>query len=244
VPLPAPIGAAVSAVVKNVLYVIGGSEYRSGSPVTNTVYAYNPKTGAWSTKAPMPTPRDNIAAAVADDVIYVIGGWNGVFSGDGLNTVESYNPATNTWTEEAPLLVGKWFPSAGAFGTKTTGYNIVAPDGAAQCCPSDFTGDNETYDISTNTWTSLRSDPTARAFACFGSVGSKLYVAGGTDTQGPALSITESYQPSKNKWKTLASIPQATISPASAVYKGRLYCFGGWDAWNGNVLSNVQIYQP
>jgi len=244
VPLPAPIGGAVAAVVNNVLYIIGGSGSRSGSPVTNTVYAYNPKTSTWSTTAAMPTARDNMTAVVANKVIYVVGGWNGVFSGDGLATVESYNPATDTWTEEAPLLVGKWFPSAGVFGTKKTGYTIAAPDGAAQCCPSDFTGDNESYNVSTNAWTSLSADPTARGFACFGSIGSKLYVAGGTDTQGPALSVTESYQLSKNAWKTLAPIPQATIAPGSAVYKGRLYCFGGWTAWNGSALDSVQIYQP
>ena len=141
-------------------------------------------------------------------------------------------------------MAGKWAPSVGLIGTKLTGYTIVATDGAEDCCPSDFTGDNESYNVSTNAWTSLNADPTARGFACFGSIGSKLYVAGGNDTQGPALSVTESYQLSKNAWKTLAPIPQATIAPGSAVYKGKLYCFGGWTAWNGSVLDSVQIYQP
>jgi len=244
VPLPTPLGDASAAVVKNVLYIIGGTGSTSGSPTTNTVYAYSPKTKTWSTKAAMLTARDVAAAVVANNIIYVIGGWDGVFSGNGLATVESYNPATDQWTEEAPLLVGKWAPSAGVFGTKLTGYTIAAPDGAAQCCPSDFTGDNEGYNVSTNVWTSLDADPTARGFACFGTIGSRLYVAGGNDTQGPAISVTESYLLSKNDWKTLASIPQATIAPASAVYKGRLYCFGGWTAWNGSVLDSVQIYQP
>jgi N-acetylneuraminic acid mutarotase len=240
VPLLAPRADAAAAVVNNVLYFIGGTDSNTGSPPQNTVWAYNPKTKTWSTKAAMPTARIFAAAVVVNKIIYVIGGWNGVFSGNGLATVESYNPATDTWTEETPLLVGKWAPSASLFGTK----RIVAPDGAAQCCPSDFTGDNESYNVSTNAWTSLSADPTARGFACFGSIGSELYVAGGTDTQGPALSVTESYRLSKNAWKTLASIPQATIAPGSAVYKGRLYCFGGWTAWNGSVLDDVQIYQP
>jgi hypothetical protein len=244
VPLPTPVTDAAAAVVNNVLYVIGGTDSLGGSPATNTVWAYNPKTKTWSPKAAMPTARESAPAVVVNNIIYVIGGWDGVFSGNGLASVESYNPATDKWTEENPLLVGKWAPSAGPFGTKVTGYTIVAPDGAAQCCPSDFTGDNESYNVSTNAWASLNPDPTARGFACFGSIGSKLYVAGGNDTQGPALIFTESYQLSKNAWKTLASIPQATIAPGSAVYKGRLYCFGGWTAWNGGVLDSVQIYQP
>jgi N-acetylneuraminic acid mutarotase len=244
VPLPVPIGDAAAAVVNNVLYVIGGTASVTGSPVENTVWAYNPKTKTWSSKAAMPTARDVAAAVVVNNIIYVIGGWNGVFSGPGLRTVESYNPATDKWTKKARLLVGKWAPSAGAFGTTKTGHTIVAPDGAAQCCPSDFTGDNEGYDVSTNVWKSLNADPTARAFACFGTTGSSLYVAGGTDTQGPALSITESFQLSTDGWKTLTPIPQPTIEPGSAVYNGRLYCFGGWTAWNGGYLNNVQIYQP
>ncbi len=244
VPLPAPLENAAAAVVDDVLYVIGGDDSTGGSPPTNTVWAYSPKTKTWSTKAAMPTARNVAAAVVANSNIYVIGGWDGVFSGNGLATVESYNPATDTWAEEAPLLVGKWHPSAGSFGTTVTGYTIVVPDGAAQCCPSDFTGDNESYNVSTNDWTSLDADPIARGFACFGSIGSKLYVAGGNDTQGPALGVTESYELSKNAWKTLAPIPQDTIEPSSAVHKGRLYCFGGWTAWNGSVLDSVQIYQP
>ncbi len=207
VSLPTPVADAAAAVVKNILYVIGGDDSIDGSAVTNNVWAYNPKTKVWSAKAAMPTARTHAAAVVVNNIIYVIGGWNGVFSGDGLATVESYNPATNTWTEESPLLLGKWAPSAGVFGTKLTGYTIAAADGAAQCCPSDFTGDNESYNVSTNAWTALKADPTPRAFACSASVGSKLYVAGGADTQGPALSTTESYQLSKNAWKTLAQDP-------------------------------------
>jgi len=248
VPLPIPgdggVDGAAAAVVNNVLYVIGGSETLGGSPVINTVWAYSPKTKAWSSKAAMPTPRSAPAAVVVNGRIYVIGGWNGVFSGNGLATVESYNPATNTWTEESPLLVGKWMPTAGVFGTKAAGYTIAAPDGAAGCCPGNFTGDNEAYSVATNTWSSLNADPTARAYGCFGTIGSELYIAGGTDAQGPAINVTESFKLSKDAWKTLAPIPQATIYPGWATYKGQLYCFGGWDAWNGNVLNNVQIYQP
>ena len=243
-PLPAPLGDAAVAVVNGILYVIGGADNSSGTAVLNTVWAYNPRTGKWSSKATMPTARTVPVAVVENGIIYVMGGWDGNFSDGGLDTVESYNPATDTWTEESPLLVGKMAPSGGLFGTGTTGYTIGVPDGAEQCCPSGFTGDNEAYKASANAWRSLKSDPTARGFACFGSVGQKLYIAGGNDTQGPALNVTESFSLSGNAWQTLAPIPQPTIAPASAVYGGRLYCFGGWDAWNGDDLANVQVYQP
>jgi len=244
VPLPSPLGDAAVAVVNGIFYVIGGENNSNGTSVLNTVWAYDPRTGSWSSKASMPTARTVPVAVVENGIIYVVGGWDGVFGDGGLDTVESYNPATDTWKEESTLRVGKMAPSGGLFGTKATGFSIAVPDGAAQCCPSGFTGDNEAYNASTNTWRSLKSDPRARGFACFGSVGQQLYVAGGNNTQGPALNVTESYSLPGNAWKTLAPIPQGTIAPASTVYNGRLYCFGGWDAWNGNDLDNVQVYQP
>jgi N-acetylneuraminic acid mutarotase len=244
VSLPVPTDIAAAAVVNNVLYLIGGSNNRDGSAVTNAVWAYSTKTNTWSSKTPMPTARTVAYASVENNIIYVIGGWDGIFAGNGLATVESYNPATDTWTEEAPLPVGKWAPSVGKIGTKLTGFTIVAADGAEQCCPSGFTGDNVGYNVSTNVWTPLNPDPSTRAFTCYGAVGSKLYVAGGNETQGPALGITESFQITKNAWKTLAPVPQPAIAAGSAVYKGQLYCFGGWTAWNGSVLHSVQVYQP
>jgi|HubBroStandDraft_2_1064218.scaffolds.fasta_scaffold40191_2 N-acetylneuraminic acid mutarotase len=237
VPLPTPICCdAAGAVVKSVLYVIGGSS--DGVTCTNAVWAYSPKTKTWSAKAAMPTARCSVAAVEDKNIIYVIGG-NGNNGMDRLNTVESYNPATDTWTEEAPLLVGKSEPTVGLVG-KT----IVAADGYTA---SEDTGDNEGYDVITNTWTSLKADPSPRNTACGGGIGAYMYVAGGYpggNPGTPALSLTESFKVSKNTWTTLAPMPQAAMLSGSAVYKKQLYCIGGSSSFQGTVLNNVQIYQP
>jgi len=233
---PTVISSASAAVVKNVLYVFGGTG--DLETPTNAVWAYNPKTKTWTGKAAMPTARWGSAAVVEKNIIYVIGG---VDVGENrLATVESYNPATNTWTEEAPLLLGA--NDAVAAGLLAT--TIVVADGTPA---SDVvTGDAEGYDAITNTWTALATDPTARVGSCFGSIGPKFYDVGGflypTNAAG---TVNESFQLSKNKWTTtLALMPQGTMLGGSAVYKGQLYCIGGWASWNGSVLDNVQIYQP
>ena len=96
------------------------------------------------------------------------------------------------------------------------------------------TGDNEGYDLTTNSWTSLKPDPMARNGACRGAIDGQLLVAGGVGTS------TESFNLSSNAWKTLAPMPAPTQFPGSAVYNGQLYCFGGlWET----ALNNVQIYQ-
>jgi N-acetylneuraminic acid mutarotase len=235
--LPTTIAAASAAVVNSVLYVFGGTS--DGVTATNAVWAYNPTTKTWTGKAAMPTARWATAAVVENKIVYVMGGAvNG--NGNGfVATVESYNPATNTWTEEAPMLVAKGQPAAGLIGTTLAGFTIVVADGVIN--GSTATGDNEGYNATTNTWRTLAADPTARFASCFGSIGQKFYDVAGQ----PAPTVTEMFRLSTNKWTTtLAPVPQSTIFPGSAVYKGKLYCFGGWASWLGNIINNVQIYQP
>ncbi|HEY4840748.1 MAG TPA: kelch repeat-containing protein [Terriglobales bacterium] len=233
---PAGIASASAAVVKNVLYVFGGTSDRE-TP-SNAVWAYSPKTKTWSAKAAMPTARWSTAVVVEKNIIYVVGGTINA-SPTFTAAVESYNPATNTWTEEAPLLVVKSQPAAGLQGTAKTGYTIVVADGATN--GGGDTGDNEGYDATTNTWTSLASDPASRYASCFGSVGAKFYDMGGTTAE----TFADDFQLSKDKWTTtLASVPQSVLFPASAVYKGQLYCIGGWSSFGGPIIDNVQIYQP
>jgi N-acetylneuraminic acid mutarotase len=229
---PTEVASASAAVVKNILYVFGGTS--DGMTPSNAVWAYNPKTKTWAAKAAMPTARWSTAAVIEKDIVYVIGGdVNGSGNGN-IATVESYNPATNTWTEETPLLVAKGGVAAGLIGT-----TIVAADGTAN--GGGTTGDNEGYDAATNTWKALAGDPASRYASCFGSIGTKLYDMGGQT----ATTYSDDFQLSKDEWTTtLAAVPQSVIFPASAVYKKQLYCFGGWASNGGSVINNLQIYQP
>ena len=133
------------------------------------------------------------------------------------------------------MLLAKGQSAAGLLGTK-----IVVADGFTN--GGGNTGETESYDPTSNTWTTVAPDPARGGGAgCGGSIGSKLYEVGGTNN----ATITESFQLSKNKWTTtLAPVPQAIFFPASAVLKGQLYCMGGWSSWLGTPQNNVQIYQP
>lgn len=244
VPLPQATGDVATAVVGDVLYVIGGSTSTDGSRVTGAVWAFDPAVGQWVAKAPMPTARTVAYTAVQNGLVYAVGGWNGSFAGGVLNTVESYDPATNQWSAEKPLPTGKMAAAVGLVATRRGGARIVAAGGATGCCPSGFSGDNEGYDTTNDTWAALAPDPVPRAFTCNGVIRTSLYVAGGAASQGPALNTAEAYRYARNSWKALSPMPQAAIAPGSAIYKSQLFCFGGWTAWNGAILGTVQIYQP
>ncbi len=230
--MPTPVGCAAYAVVAGILYVIGGSP--TNTTFTDTVQAYDPATNTWSTKTPMPIARGSIPAAVVDGKsIYVMGG-NGTTLR--LDNLEKYDTTTDTWTEESPLLVGRSETTGGLLGT-----TIVSSDGDTNSGP---TGDTEAYDVSTNTWSELTADPTARGGPCFAAISGQLYLAGGNNPGGGVISLTESFNLNADKWTTLLSIPNAVEWSGSTVANGQLYCFGGTPN-NGTTADNyVQIYQP
>ncbi|MFY9740890.1 MAG: kelch repeat-containing protein [Candidatus Sulfotelmatobacter sp.] len=231
--MPVATYSDASAVWSGILYIFGGST--NGTNVVSRVWAYDPKTNLWRERAAMPTARAEARAVVEDGVIYVIGGVNAV--SDRLTTVEAYDAATDTWAEEAPLLQGKSGSTVGLLGS-----TITAADGDSS---SGDTGDNEGYDASTNSWSSLASDPMRRDLACGGAVAGQLYVAGGHVTgETPALNLNESFDISTNNWATLAPLPQPAKSAGSVVYAGHLLCFGGNASEGGPVINNVQIYEP
>jgi len=231
--LPTPLSGGSSAVINGVWYVLGGST--DGVSYTNLVWAYDLKAGIWLPRSPMPIGLHDAGAVVFDDMIYVVGGNSEQMYR--ANTLECYNPAADTWTELAPMLTGKSEPSVGIFRTV-----IMAADGDVG---DEVSGDNEAYDVNSNQWKSLAADPTPRNAACAGTIGPRLFVAGGsTDSEG-SLSLTEFFDLLTNSWTTLAPMPQATQIPAAAVYHGRLYCLGGGQTWpDGPVYNAVQIYHP
>jgi N-acetylneuraminic acid mutarotase len=236
-PLPTTNYAGAIAVVKNVVYLFGGTP--DGTNVTNAVWAYDPKSDSWTPRRVMPTARVAARAAVQNNIIYVIGGQDANFNP--LATVESYNPATDSWSVDTPMLVAKSFISVGSLGPR-----IVAADGRTSAGDG---GDNESYNLATAGWTPLTPDPTGRDNSCAGAIGTKqLYVAGGRvpgNVGTPALDLNEAFNIATNSWTMLASMPQRTQAPGSAVYNGRLYCFGGQASQGSQVaISNVQIYQP
>jgi uncharacterized repeat protein (TIGR03803 family) len=235
-PLPTVTQHSSAAVVNNILYVFGGDN--GVTAPTNAVWAYSTKTKSWTSMAPMLTARNGTLAVVEKNIVYVIGG----NLGNGANfvaTVESYNPATNTWTAETPMAGAKDYAAGGLLGT-----TIVAADGAV--ASGQITGDTEGYNATTNAWSELAADPTARTGSCSGVISSALYDTGGyINNNGAATTVNESYSLSANKWTTtLLSIPQGTMYAAPAVDNGQLYCFGGWATLSGTAINNVQIYQP
>jgi hypothetical protein len=81
--------------------LITGGQNQSGV-VTNSVFAYNPTSGAWAQKAPMSQARALHTATLLDDgTVLVVGGV--VFGRSILATAELYDFSLDTWST-APAM--------------------------------------------------------------------------------------------------------------------------------------------
>ena len=98
--MPTRRNSVKAAVIRDTLYVIGGSGWPpdgQGGPALATIEAYHPKTNRWRKKPDMPNLRWLFSTVVVDEKIYLIGGTD-LQSGDrGPAPVEVYDPATERW---------------------------------------------------------------------------------------------------------------------------------------------------
>ena len=98
--MPAARPYAAAGVVNGLLYTVGGSSKDTLN--TRTVYAYDPGSNNWATRASLPSGRWAPSAGVINGVLYVAGGTDVNFKP--TTTLFAYTPATNTWMAKAPML--------------------------------------------------------------------------------------------------------------------------------------------
>src|SRR6185436_721417 len=110
-PLPRPLNHPAAASTGDAIYVIGGYNDLTFTPVA-TVYRYDVDDDVWTSVAELPQARGALAAAVIDGKIYAAGGVPG---GRDLTV---YDPATNSWTTRAPMPTAREHLAAAAFGGK------------------------------------------------------------------------------------------------------------------------------
>ena len=98
------------------------------------------------------------------------------------------------------------------------------------------------YDSMANVWEAMAPMSTARDNSAAATVDGKLYVMGGYDDDGDALSSVERYDPAKNAWEAVAPMSTARDNSAAAAVDGKLYVMGGYD--DSDALSSVERYDP
>ena len=86
---------AAAAVLKDKIYVIGGS-YGGGQLATSTVFEFNPELDVWEVLPNIPIEVTESSVEVINDKIYIIGGAIGSFPYTSISTVYEYDPLIYT----------------------------------------------------------------------------------------------------------------------------------------------------
>ena len=221
--MPMALDAHASCEVDGILYVIGGHKDVGVYTQLPTLFAYDPKTDAWTRKKDMPTARRWPAACVVDGIIYVIGG-GGMFS-PATNVVEAYDPKTDAWTTRAGLPTPRSYVAACA----VDGI-IYAIGGATETSRVDrrILDTVEAYDPRTDQWSSRTRVPTSMWFHSASVANGLIYVF--------YRKRTFEYDPMTDRWTTKASIPASSLNSwftASSAVADMVYLFGGSsdDGW-------------
>lgn len=92
-PMPKGSGAGgnAAAVLRDTLYVFGGEYFTGGQGgVHAEVWAYDPKTDAWTEVGKMPTPRHGLGAVTLNQSIWLVGGAKRSSGTETSNAVERF----------------------------------------------------------------------------------------------------------------------------------------------------------
>src|SRR5579884_765264 len=111
-----------------------------------------------------------------------------------------------------------------------------------QTASASYTGANQAYSPTGNTWSSKTADGTARAGTGAAISGSTIYVFGGQNSSG-YQTTAESYSVSGDSWTALTGMPTARAYLRAAVGPdGLIYAMGGTNG--SSYLSTVEAWSP
>jgi N-acetylneuraminic acid mutarotase len=92
-------------------------------------------------------------------------------------------------------------------------------------------------------WSEGEPMPIPRTEIAGAAVGSKIYIIGGFDQRGRAVSTVEVYDPQADQWNASAPLPWPLHHAAAASYNGTLYVVGGYLADN-EPTDKLLAYDP
>ena len=165
---------------------------------------------SWTTKAPMPQTEFGLRAAATNGKIYVMGG--------SINY--EYDPATNGWIAKAPMPTPRNAFEIAVYQNKI--YAIGGKSGWTQATGDIYSGANEVYDTSTDTWKTMKSMPTNRSDVGASVVNGKIHLIG--------ADIHEVYDVYNDSWTTgqSKSFPSLLYGYSSVVFDDKIYLIT-WD---------------
>uniref|UniRef100_A0A667WN03 Kelch-like family member 33 n=1 Tax=Myripristis murdjan TaxID=586833 RepID=A0A667WN03_9TELE len=212
------------AVLKGLLYVIGGRKY-------------DPLQNSWERLADMREKRCSFSVVVLNGKLYAIGGDSQL---NNVESVECYCPTANSWSFTRPLDM----PLTGHAGCVLHEQIFVSGglSSGYQCQSSMFSYHPEKG----NTYLANMNKP--RAHHCMESLGGHLYVAGGVTTDENMAMVDhlacEVYNPVADCWTAIMRLTAPHVGAGSAVLEGKFYVLGGYSQEDYSDTKLTHRYDP
>jgi hypothetical protein len=135
-------------------------------------------------------------------------------------------------------------PAGGGWVASATAYDgLIYVFGGSNYSPWSALNTVYVYEPKADTWTKKKDMPTPRFALQSYLVDGRIYVIGGSQTQGTSVATVEVYDPVNDTWEALADMPQNLLAFAGASAHGRLYIIGGTSNWFTND-GGVEEYDP
>jgi len=238
-----PAGRSVLAagVISNKIYTAEGWINSDANAATTTLEIYDPALNSWTAGANSLVARGQSAAAVIGGKLYITGG-NASFAGGDIATLEIYDANANAWSTGAPIPV----PSEGAVGAAINGKFYVVGGGVRPAGggvqPDPATASVFIYDPAGDAWKTGAPMPSPRASAVGGVINGKLYITGGTASNGTNNPVFV-YDPAADSWSMAAAEPMPRALGAAAALGGKLFVTGGYDT-NSTPTTLTEVFTP
>jgi hypothetical protein len=193
------------------------------TPAGVTLPAPSEPTGPWMLGNPYPTTIVRYGFAQTATDFYIFGG---VSDGNRVNNVNRMDIASGVWQSRAPM----------PFTSEAPTCALMASTGIVYCAEGDTGNGFAAYNIATDTWTPLASDPfvTNHYGSASGAFNGKVFVAGGTSAFSSAVDV---YDVATNTWSAGTAAPNDFLLAGYQQVGQFLYVVGGFEVSGPNEVA-------
>src|SRR6185369_4622279 len=213
------------------IFCCGGAPTPTATPTTTGSPSATPTCtpgggtpGPWSTASPYPITNVRYGFAQTATHFYVFGG---VSNGTRVNSVNRLVLATGMWESRAAM----------PFTSEAPTCALMASTGIVYCAEGDTGNGFASYNIATDTWSSLAPVPNPNDYgSASGAFNGKVFVAGGTTGFSNAVQV---YDIATNTWSAGTAAPNDFLLAGYQQVGQFLYVVGGFEASGPDKVSGA-----
>lgn len=226
--------------LRELLYVAGGTNPYKNSEIVSTMWSFNPRNLSWRIEPDIPVAIRDFGFVANDEKLYIFGGETK--NNEILSTLFSFDPLTKIWTELNQMSV----PRAGLATVQYNGNIIVAGGLISKQENSLYvTKSVEFYNIHENVWNSLEPLRIPRCYAKMCMIGNNMFIIAGagegTDGQITSLGSFDVYDVNNEIWKFKKYCVERHGHDV-VVLSGNIFIFGGISSALEDAVDKAECY--